>query len=145
MRINRKGMIGFPLRLAVTFLILSLAVPPLIYMANDFQDEADISSVRSEADRISDTATRLYYLGIGSSSVIKVSIIGDCYISIGGVGSYAYSIGIFMDDTEEERIFLERPTVRFIGDHLEISGNRTLELRCLNSSEGYGIEVKIVD
>ena len=141
MRVNKKGMIGFPFRLAIAFLILALCVPTLIHMVDGFQQNAEIDSVSIEAQKISNTISRTYYSGIGSVCTLDVSIDNDCYIKIGGEGTDAYSIGIFLGDNEKNKLYLERPSVKIIGNGLEISGNRTLMFECIKIDNICGVEV----
>lgn len=145
MKTNRKAMIGFPMRLAVAFLILSVSVPILSEMVDDIENNDSVMAASNEAEKISDAITRTYYAGVGGSCTVDVDIGSDCYLSIGGKDSFAYTIGIFLGDVEKERLYLQRPTVQIFGDGLDISGQMTLSVECVRMNGEYGVEVNIVD
>jgi hypothetical protein len=145
MKIGRKAMIGFPMRLAVAFLILSVSVPILSEMVDNIENDNSVIAASNEAEKISDAITRTYYAGVGGSCTINVDIGSDCYLSIGGKDSFAYTIGIFLGDVEKERLYLQRPTVQIFGDRLDISGQITLSVECVKVDGEYGVEVNIVD
>ncbi|MDR2846474.1 MAG: hypothetical protein LBV63_04240 [Candidatus Methanoplasma sp.] len=139
-------MLGFPIRLAVTFLILSLAVPTMIYMVDDLNNESGISSAASEAEKVSAAVSRAYYSGVGGSSTVSIAVGHEYRMVIGGEGSDAYSIAIFNEDMEKERLYLQRPSVRIMNNEpLEVSGERTLLCRCVVSDGTYGVEVTVID
>lgn len=142
---DRKAMVGFPIRIAVAFLILSISVPVMIYAVGDLNEEADTEITNVDADRVADAISEAYYAGCGSIRLVTVSIDPACHIMIGGPGSEAYSIGIFVNDIEKDRVFLQRPPVKIIGDGLPVSGDCTLKIECVDSTEGYGVEVSVFD
>jgi len=144
MKMNKKGVIGLPLRLAMTFLILSLSVPVVVYMMDDLQDDSNISLLRNEASRVSDTVSQAYYSGEGGIFTVEVSVKSGCRLTIGGEGKDAYSIGLFLGDTEKERIYLQRPSARIVNECLDISGDRILQCKGVRVDGTYGVEVSII-
>jgi hypothetical protein len=144
MKLNKKGVIGLPLRLAMAFLILSLSVPTVLYMVEDLKDDSNVSILHHEASKLSDALSQAYYSGEGGGCTVEVSVKMDSRLTIGGEGKNAYSIGIFINDTEKERIFLQRPSVKIFGDPLDISGNRTLYCKGVIHDGVYGVEVTAV-
>jgi hypothetical protein len=118
----------------------------MIYMVDNLNDESGISSAASEAEKISDAVSRAYYSGVGGSNTVNVSVGHEYSIVIGGEGSDAYSIAIFSEDTEKERLYLQRPSVRIMNrEPLEISGERTLLCKCVSYGGIYGVEVTVID
>jgi hypothetical protein len=144
MKMNKKGVIGLPLRLAMTFLILSLSVPVVVYMVEDLRDDSDVALLRNEASKISDTVSKAYYSGEGGMFTVDISVKSDCVLTIGGEGKDAYSIGLFVGDTEVERIFLQRPSVKIVNECLDVSGDRTLQCQSVLINGTYGVEVSII-
>ena len=144
MRLDRKGVVGLPLRLAMTFLILSISVPAVMYMVDDLQEDSDLSLLRYESTRLSDTMTTAYYSGEGSVQTISVSIKYNSSLVIGGEGKDAFCISILVDNQEKEKHYLERPSVRILNEQLHISGNRTLQCRCVSVDGVYGVEVTVI-
>lgn len=144
MRMNRKGILGFPIRIAVAFLILSIAVPTMVYMVQDFEDNTDAASVTNEAEKISDAITRSYYSGTGGICTVDVSVDLNYHIELGGEDSKGYSIGIYKGDEEVDRIFLQRPAIH-ITNNIQISGEQTLSCKCVRTGDTCGVEVSIID
>lgn len=138
---NRKGVIGLPIRLAVTFLILSLFVPAAMTMMDDLDEQTKISATKNEAETVCDHIKRAYYAGNGSRSTMDVNVIGSMCLAIGGEGSDAYTVRILSDDTEKEKIYLQRPSVRIIGEPIFVTGNVTLSFSCTEKNGIYGVEV----
>ncbi|MDR3074732.1 MAG: hypothetical protein LBU30_01670 [Candidatus Methanoplasma sp.] len=145
MRLDKKGVVGFPMRLAVTSLILAIFIPLAIGMVDDLEKDASISDTRGEAERIADTVKRIYYSGTGSTGTVDVSLVSRSGLVLGGDGSDSYCIAISFDGRTAEKIYLQRPSVKFIGDPLQITGNRTLSIECIDDGDTYGVRVNIVD
>lgn len=145
MNIGRKGVIGLPVRLTVAFLIISISVPVLTGMAADLKEDNAVMSASKEADRIADAVSRVYYMGAGSACAVDVSLPAGCMMAIGGEGTDAYSIGIFLDGVEKDRIYLERPLVRILGDGLDVHGKSRISVECVRLDGVYGVSVGIDD
>jgi len=138
-------MIGFPMRLAVTFLILALFVPVAIGMLDGMEKDSSVSAARAEAGKIADTAKRAYYSGAGSADTAGISLSGGSCLVIGGDGSDSYCISILLDDTVVEKIYLQRPSVKFLGEPVHIMGIRTVSVECVNDNGVYGVKVSVID
>lgn len=142
---SREGVMGFPLRLAIAFLIVSLCVPPLVAATEHFQTQTEIAAVDQEVGRISEVAARVYYAGAGSTCTLDVAIDAACTVVIGGENADAYSIAVFRGDTEQSRTYLDRPPVRLLGPAFAVNGPATLLFSCMNAEGIYGVEVSFVD
>lgn len=145
MILNRKGVVGFPMRLAITFLILSLFVPVAFTMMNDLDERSQVSAAKYEAEKIGDSVKKMYYSGIGSTCTVDVELTNKSCLVIGGEGSDAYTIRIMIDDSEKERTYLQRPSVKLICDPIYLQGNCTLSLTCVAENGIYGVEVSVLD
>ncbi|MBP6021185.1 MAG: hypothetical protein KA502_01175 [Candidatus Methanomethylophilaceae archaeon] len=143
MKIGRKAMIGFPMRLAVAFLILSISLPVITGMAEDLKDDNRVGSTTAEAEKISDAISKVYYSGVGSIRTVEVSIDSHCFVKVGGAGSQCYSIGVYLEDMEKGRIYLQRPPVKIVGDGVEISGDTLVSVKCVRMADGCGVEVSV--
>jgi ABC-type Fe3+-hydroxamate transport system substrate-binding protein len=138
-------MIGFPLRLAVTFLILALFVPVAVSMVSDLEENSSAASGKAEAEKIADAAKRTYYSGVGSTDTVSVSLSSRSCLIIGGEGSDSYSISILFDDKVIEKVFLQRPSVKFLGEPIYLMGNATISMKCVIDNGVYGVRVSIID
>ncbi|MCL1978986.1 MAG: hypothetical protein FWG60_02370 [Methanomassiliicoccaceae archaeon] len=142
---NKKGMIGFPMRLAVTFLILAIFVPVAFSMVDGLEKDSAASAAKAEAEKIAGAAKRTYYSGAGSTETISISLSGGSCLVIGGEGSESYSISILLGDNVVEKMYLQRPSVRFLGDPLYLMGNRVITAECVIDDGTYGVKVVILD
>ncbi|MDR0509066.1 MAG: hypothetical protein LBG63_04520 [Candidatus Methanoplasma sp.] len=143
---NKKGMVDFPMWLAVTLLILAIFVPVAIGMVNDLKDDTAVLAAKAEADKIENMVKGAYYSGAGSADTVSVSLSGGSCLVIGGDGSDSYCISILIDDTVFEKMYLQRPSVRFLGDPVYIMGNnRTVSAECVIENGVYGVRVSVID
>ncbi|MDN5358037.1 MAG: hypothetical protein AB7D42_00195 [Candidatus Methanomethylophilaceae archaeon] len=144
MKMDRKGMIGLPVRLAITFLILALTVPLLMGAVDDYRSGAEASALRVQAGIVSETAEKTYYAGEGGAFTAEVLIGHDNRMVIGGEGADAYTIRMFCGDDSIGRLVMDRPAVRIAGDGISISGERTLLFECVNDGRGCAVEVSVI-
>lgn len=143
MRINRKAMIGFPIKLTVAFLILSVAVPALSGMVGHMNDTADTQAASHEADRVSAAISTAYYSGVGSIRTVDVSLKSGASLQIGGEGSKSYSIGVLLNDVEKTRVYMQRPLVKINGDGIVVHNDATICIKCIKMGNGCGVEVSL--
>ncbi|MCL2334039.1 MAG: hypothetical protein FWC52_04530 [Candidatus Methanoplasma sp.] len=138
-------MIDLPIWLVVTFLILAVFVPVALNMMGDLQEDSAVSAARAESEKIEDAVKRTYYSGAGSTDTVSISLSGGMCLLLGGEGSDSYCISIMHDDTVVEKNYLQRPSVKFLGDPLYVMGNRTLSIECVIVGGVYGVEVSVID
>lgn len=140
---DRCGMTGFPMRLTVAAILLSVCLPAIAGMADDFGGESSITDGESQARIIRETASSLYYSGPGSSKNVELRIPAGYEILIGGEGAQSYAVSVMKDGTAVSTGYMQYPAVRFSGG-TEVSGIVTLSLRCINVDGGCVIEVRQV-
>jgi len=138
-------MVDFPVWLAVTFLILAVFVPVAISMVDGLEKDSAASAAKAEAEKIGNTVKRTFYSGAGSTDTVSVSISGGSCLILGGEGSDSYCISILLGDTVVEKFYLQRPSVKFLGDPVYIMGNRTVSVECAVEGGVYGVKVSILD
>ena len=143
MRMNRKGMIGMPVRLAVTFLILAITVPLLMGVTDDLREDVGASDLMVQAGIVSETAGKAYYAGIGSAFTVNVSIDHNSRLIIGGDGSDAYTVRMIYGDKETGKIVMDRPLVK-ISKEISVSCENTLMFVCVRDGSGSAVEVSVV-
>ena len=142
---DKKGVTGLPLTLAVTFLILALFVPTALGMVSDLGDDASAAVSKSEAGRVGEAAKRAYYSGAGSSDKVSVSLPGGSCLVIGGEGSDSYCITVLLGDSVAEKVYMQRPPVKFLGDPVYLMGERTVSIECVFEDGVYGVRVSVLD
>ncbi len=140
---DRKGVIGMPIRLAIAFLILAITVPLLMGVADDLRDDVEASDLGVQADIVSKTAVKAYYAGIGSTFTANVSIDHNSRLIIGGEGSNAYTVRMIYGDKEMGRVIMDRPLVK-ISEEISVSGVNVLMFVCVRDGDGSAVEVSVV-
>ena len=139
-----RGVLGFPLRLGIAFLIIALFIPSLIAAADHFNADSDMISVRSEAGRVLDSAERVWYSGDGSSETVDVSLPPGYVLRLGGEGADAWSYSILKGDEVLDKEYTDTPKIRFSGDGFTITGSSQIKLTCTVGSDGvYGVGVTV--
>ena len=137
---DRRGVMGLPVRLGVALLILALTAPSLVAAAEHFDREAEVSELRLAADTVYDAAGRVWYSGSGGCETVDVSVPSGCSIVFGGEGADAWSYALYRNGEEVSREYPETPAVRFLGSS-EIAGSGEIKIVCRNADGGYGVEV----
>jgi hypothetical protein len=120
--------IDLPIWLVVTFLILAVFVPVALNMMDNLEKDSVTSAAKAEAGRIEDTIKGAYYSGAGSTDTVSVSLSGGSCLVLGGEGSDSYCITILLDDVVIEKLYLQRPSVRFLGDPQYVMGDRVVSV-----------------
>lgn len=143
MKLDRKGMVGFPMRLAIAFLILSISVPAAMSAIGNIDGDSRMSSVSGEAEKLADTMANAYYSGNGSRFTVDLEIEDGCMVIVGGDGSEAYSIKVVCDD-DMSVIPLDRPSIRVIGGSVTLAGDCHVICTCTCDENGYGMTVESV-
>ncbi len=137
---DRRGVMGLPVRLGVALLILALATPSLVAAAGHFDREAEVSEARLAADTVYDAAARAWYSGNGGSETVEVSVPSGCSVVFGGEGADAWSYALYRGGELVSREYPESPGVRFLGV-AEVTGTGEVKVACRSTDDGYGVVV----
>lgn len=132
---SRKGVIGLPIKLAVSFMILALMVPPIMSAAGSIQQEIGEKGPISAAEELSERIEKVSMKSLGYRTHMELEIPGDSYLAIGGQEGHV--IRVFVGGGQVSRVLLDTPV---IGDELFLYGNCLLEIG--NTPDGQGVMVK---
>ena len=139
---DRKGVIGLPMRLAVAFLIIALFAPSLVSAAETFGNDADLADMEKEARKAEKLADDLWFAGKDSTGTVELRLDPGYGLRFGGEDADAWSYRITKGDSVVEIHYMETPDVRFLGDGFTAGGHCTLRMDCIVDDEGvYGISV----
>ena len=133
-----RGVLGFPIRLTVAFLIIALFVPSVMFAAELFSENSNGAAAISEAGRIADTASRVWYGGTGCAESITVDIPPGYEAVFGGDGGYEWSYCIMHAGKIVERVFSDAPAVRY-PIMFTVSGHAELTLKSDTVGGVYGV------
>ena len=68
---DRRGVLGLPMRLAVAMVIVSVCVPSLVYATETFKADSDVSEAASEVEKMVSAADSVYYSGYGNTCTMR--------------------------------------------------------------------------
>lgn len=119
------------MKLAVSFLIIAMFVPPMLSMADDVSEEADIDIMAEEARRLIDTIHRVYYSGVGSEASLTPDLPTGCGLAVGGGSGESYTVRLVSDGEVVDECYIENPAVAVAGDESVIAGGKAVVLRCV--------------
>ena len=130
---SREGVIGLPIRLTVSFMILAIMVPPILESVGNIQDGI-------EAERMSDCGNELAGMlkdvgskGPGYRTWGQLDIPDGGGLAIGGADGHI--IRVIANGERTGSILLPRPVA---GDETVLSGSVLLEL----SNDADGVRVR---
>ncbi len=122
-------------------LIIATVTPIVLNMADVAEHGMETSESMSEARTLADGVSRAYYGGSGTTVTVSLSLPAGESLAIGGDEGDAFSIRIFIDGEERERVLLQNPSVEILGGETEISGDAMVSLRCEICEGVYGVRV----
>ena len=140
---DRRGVIGFPMRLMLAAVLLALCTPVLAEVTEGFRDQTHESEALCQTEKIMGASASLYLSGPGASRVISLDIPSGYSIILGGDDAYAYSVSILKGDDAISTVFTEHPSIRFINTIRDISGHCDLLLICERDDGGCGIRAAV--
>ncbi len=138
---DRRGVTGFPMRLVVTAVILSLCVPVLAEAADGFKERTCEKEAMSQIEIIGDVSSSLFFCGPGSARAADLQIPAGYEIWIGGEGAEAFSITLAYGDSPVRKVYMDHPALSFAGGCTRITGQVSLRLECVTGELGCEIEV----
>lgn len=132
---NDSGVLGMPLRIMISLMVIALMVPALVAMADDMGMAADEAEGESLAEQVADASARAYLSGVGGSVALSMDIPFGRSLAIGGDGADAYTIRIYSDGELTGKIVLDSPPIRLLCPETVLEGDADLLLEAV-SHEG---------
>ncbi len=129
----RKGVIGLPVRLMVSFLIITLMVPFVVDAVDDIRGEINDGELYGIAEDLGDQISRVHSKGTRYISQMDLEIPDGTSLVIGDDGGM--TIGIFRGDSRIGHVILDCPVV---SDRMELYGD--VILRIYNSEDGVAVK-----
>lgn len=130
---SRKGIISLPIKLMISFLILSLMVPPMMSAVDSIQETVEEDRAVESAEELSEAVLKVSFRTAGYKIHKELDVPGDTYLAIGGTEGHA--IRVYKDGIQVARVLMDVPIK---GDESFIAGGCILEL----TSVPGGVEVR---
>ena len=137
---NRKGIMGLPLKLTIMMMVLMLSIPVVTSIMEYNEERMMDMAMSKEASKIEDAVRSVYRSGEGSYSIVDIDIPENCSMTIGGYSVNSYTIACLHDGKELSRRYMDNPAVRF-ADITEINGCARLEISMSYDHDGKIVEV----
>ena len=126
---SRRGVIGLPIKLTVSFLILALMVPPILSTVENIQDGMDDEKIRSSAEELAEAIDLVGSKGPNYKVFREIDVVEGGCLTVGGDDGYLVR-GSFGEETICT-ILLSRPV---LGEEISLFGNILIEIS--NGPEG---------
>ena len=120
---SRSGVIGMPIRLAVSFLIVALMVPPVIGTVDNIRDDICARGLSDAADELAGLVDSVGNRGMGYTLRTEFSVPDDGYLMIGG--SDGWVVRVYSDDRQVGRALMDHPVT---GPDFAVHGRCLLQL-----------------
>lgn len=128
---NDSGVLGMPLRIMISLMVIALMVPALVAMADDMGMAADEAEGESLAEQVADASARAYLSGVGSSVALSMDIPFGRSLAIGGDGADAYTIRIYSNGELTGKFVLDSPPIRLLCPETVLEGDADLLLEAV--------------
>ena len=125
---DRHGIISLPIKLTVSILVIGLAVPIVLAMADNVMEQDTVMELEDCGRQLKDALTRTYYSGVGNSQSVQISVPAGGTLCVGGEGSERYAIRLLNDGEQVGRVYLDNPVFSVYGDVTALSGHCYLTL-----------------
>ena len=117
---SRSGVIGMPIRLAVSFMIVALMVPPVMGMVDNIKEDISARGLSDAADDLAVMVDSVGNMGVGYTVRAEFTVPDEGYLMIGG------------DDGMVVRIHVDgRQVGRSVMDHTILGPEKAIQGRCL--------------
>ncbi len=123
-------MIGMPLKLTVSFLLIGLMLPMIAGMVSMVEEQSSDSAADYECAAVEDCIYRVFRSGSGSTETIHVDLGPKDWISLGGTGSDAYSIRLYCNGNLKKTVYLDRAPVQLSDEITDIAGSTDVTFAC---------------
>ena len=143
LRKNRKGVMGLPIKLMVTMMIIAISLPALTGIMDDSERDMADAEMGQEAERFMNAAVLAHRSGDGSSRTVSISLPAGCELCIGGEGSDAFCVRSVYNGEMVSKNYFETPVLK-ISEQMVFTGNVTLKLTSVDSDEIPEIEVTVL-
>ena len=124
---DRRGIMSLPIKLAISFIIIGMALPPLVSMVEDLEEQRDLAELNDSCQELTDAMTRVYYSNAGDMTTFLMDVPSGGTLSVGGELPDCYAVRLLQDGNELGRVYL--PNYAVAGDVLDITGSHYLKMR----------------
>lgn len=130
---SKKGVVGLPIKLAVSFLILALMVPPIMSSIDTIRDDAAEGNLKAVAEELGDLIDLVGGKGTRYKMNHKMDLPDGVCLTVGGTEGHLVRASLNGDIVT--RVLLDRPVC---SDEIALCGTVIIEI----SSDQNGVNVR---
>ncbi len=124
-------MIGMPLKLLVSFLLIGLMLPTIVGMVSVVEEQSSGADTDSDCMAVEDCIYRVFRSGSGSMETVHVDLGPKETIVLGGTGVDAHSIRLYVNEELKKTVYLDRAPVVLSEEVSEIVGSVDVTFGCV--------------
>ncbi len=130
---SKKGVVGLPIKLAVSFLILALMVPPIMSSIDTIRDNTEDGNLKAVAEELGDLIDLVGGKGTGYRMNHKMDLPDGVSLTVGGTEGHL--VRASLNDDIVNRVLVDRPVC---SDEITLCGTVIIEI----SSDQNGVIVR---
>ena len=134
-------MIGMPLKLMVSFLLIGLMLPTIVGMVSVVEEQSSVTGTDPGCSAVEDCIYRVFRSGSGSMETVHVDLGPKETIVLGGPGKDAHSIRFFVNGDLEKTVYLDKAPVVLSEEVSEIVGSVDVTFGCVTEDRNLVVGV----
>ncbi len=123
-------MIGMPLKLMVSFLLIGLMLPTIVCMVSTVEEQSSEVDTGTGCSAVEDCIYRVFRSGSGSMETVHLDLGPKETIVLGGTGADAHSIRLYVNEELRKTVYLDRAPVLLEERVSEIVGSVDVTFGC---------------
>ena len=124
-------MIGMPLKLMVSFLLIGLMLPTIVGLVSVVEEQSSYADTYSDCSAVEDCIYRVFRSGSGSLETVHVDLGPKETIVLGGTGVDAHSIRLYVNEELKKTVYLNKAPVVLSEEVSEIVGSVDVTFGCV--------------
>ena len=124
-------MIGMPLKLMVSFLLIGLMLPTIVGLVSVVEEQSSNADTYSDCSAVEDCIYRVFRSGSGSLETVHVDLGPKETIVLGGTGVDAHSIRLYVNEELKRTVYLDQAPVLLSEEVSEIVGSVDVTFGCV--------------
>ena len=134
-------MIGMPLKIMVSFLLIGLMIPAVAGMVSVVEEQSSDADAETGCAAVEDCIYRVFRSGSGSMETVHVELKPQNCIILGGTGADAHSIRLSSNGEILKTVYLDKAPVALSEKTSVISGRCDVTFVCRSADRTLVVEV----
>ena len=127
-------MIGMPLKLMVSFLLIGLMLPTIVGTVSTVEEHSSEAGIDTGCSAVEDCIYRVFRSGSGSMETVHLDLGPKETIVLGGTGQDAHSIRLYVNGELRKTVYLDRAPIVLSEEVSEIAGSVDVTFGCVSEN-----------